>query len=71
MNGYVKWFEAKKGYGFIQAEDSRDYFCHYKDIEMEGFRTLSENDTVCFGTTQTDKGRRAINIQRCDKEKIF
>lgn len=50
MEGTVKWFNSQKGYGFIIGEDGKDYFIHYSQIQMEGFKTLSEGDIVSFET---------------------
>ncbi len=46
--GIVKWFNNKKGYGFIEQEDGTDLFVHFSNIEMDGFKTLDEGDRVCF-----------------------
>ena len=47
-NGTVKWFNEKKGYGFIQQENGQDLFVHYSSIKMDGFKTLTEGDAVVF-----------------------
>lgn len=66
MQGQVKWFDAQKGYGFIIGEDEKDYFVHYTQIQMEGFKTLSEGDIVSF-EVEIDKDNnshvQAINIE--------
>jgi len=61
--GTVKWFNARKGYGFISMEDGDDIFCHYSDIEMDGFKTLIENQKVSFEVKEGPKGLQAIHIQ--------
>jgi CspA family cold shock protein len=61
--GTVKWFNARKGYGFISMEDGDDIFCHYSDIEMEGFKTLVENQRVSFEVKEGPKGLQAIHIK--------
>jgi CspA family cold shock protein len=61
--GTVKWFNARKGYGFISMEDGDDIFCHYSDIEVEGFKTLNENQRVSFEIKEGPKGLQAINIK--------
>ncbi len=62
--GTVKWFSEKKGYGFIEQEDGNDLFVHHSDIEMEGFRTLSEGDRVSFNIEESDRGPKAKNVVR-------
>lgn len=58
MNGTVKWFDPRKGYGFILGEDGMDYFVHYTAIvQEEGFRTLRENAAVTFDAGTDDAGR--------------
>ncbi len=61
--GKVKWFNEKKGYGFIQMEDSQeDVFAHYTNIQGEGFKTLVEGQVVEFEVMQDAKGAKALNI---------
>ncbi len=61
-NGIVKWFDNKKGYGFIEQEESGgDIFVHYSAINTSGFKTLSEGDRVSFEVTDGD---RAANQHR-------
>jgi CspA family cold shock protein len=63
--GKVKWFDGKKGYGFIEKEDgSGDVFVHYQDIVGEGYRTLHEGDRVEFEIAESPKGEKAIKIKR-------
>jgi len=61
MEGKVKWYNFKKGFGFIQAEDEKDYFVHYTQVP-KGV-TLKDNDKVTFEVKETDKGLQATNIQ--------
>ena len=61
MEGKVKWFNTRKGYGFIQGDDGTDYFVHYKALP-EGVQ-LNENDRVTFDAVETDKGKQAQNVQ--------
>lgn len=61
--GKVKWFNNKKGFGFIIAEDGQsDVFVHYSVIEKNGFKTLKENSEVEYEATQTDKGLKATKV---------
>jgi len=60
--GTVKWFNPRKGYGFISTEDGKDIFVHYADITGEGYRTLVEGDQVSFDVVEGEKGLRAENV---------
>ena len=60
--GKVKWFNPRKGYGFIATEDGRDIFVHYASISGEGYRTLAEGDEVTFDIVEGEKGLRAENV---------
>lgn len=60
--GKVKWFDAQKGYGFIEVEGSKDVFVHYSAILTEGFRTLSEGQQVNFDLVQGMKGPQAEKV---------
>lgn len=62
MKGTVKWFNATKGYGFIQVEDGDDVFVHYSAIQGEGFKTLEEGQAVEFEITEGDRGPQAANV---------
>jgi len=63
--GTVKWFDNKKGFGFIEPDGSEeDVFVHYSSVQMEGFKTLEEGDRVNFEVTQGEKGLRAVNVRR-------
>ncbi len=57
--GKVKWFNDAKGYGFIEAEDGVDVFVHYSVITAEGYKSLSEGQTVYYESIETPKGRQA------------
>ena len=61
--GKVKWFNAAKGYGFIEPKDGgKDLFVHYDSIKTEGYKSLNEGDEVSFEITQGPKGPQAINV---------
>ena len=62
MKGRVKWFNAEKGYGFIQTEDGSDVFVHYSAIQEEGYRSLEEGQLVEFETVPGAKGPQAANV---------
>ena len=66
-NGKVKWFDAKKGYGFIAQENGEDVFVHFSSIGGEGFRTLEDGEEVTFDITQGTKGLQASNVLRVGK----
>ena len=61
-NGVVKWFDERKGYGFIQREDGPDLFVHFSGINGAGFKSLKEGDKVSFEVEQGKKGPAAINV---------
>ena len=60
--GRVKWFNEKKGFGFISKEEGNDVFVHFSAINREGFKTLSEGDEVEFEVTKGPKGEQATNV---------
>jgi CspA family cold shock protein len=62
--GKVKWFSAKKGYGFITSDDGKDVFVHFNEIKGEGFKTLEEGDEVEFEISSGPKGDHATNVKR-------
>ncbi len=63
-DGVVKWFNEKKGFGFIAVDESNDVFVHYSAISMPGFKTLLEGDRVTFDIEDTDRGPAARNVMR-------
>jgi CspA family cold shock protein len=62
MNGTVKWFNAGKGFGFIEREDGPDVFVHHSGINATGFKSLNEGDRVSFDIVQGPKGPSATNV---------
>jgi CspA family cold shock protein len=62
--GTVKWFNDRKGYGFINEESGRDIFVHFSSIEMPGFKTLTEGEEVSFEVEESDRGPEAKNVVR-------
>jgi len=64
MRGKVKWFNAEKGYGFIDYLEGSDIFVHYSAIQLNGFKTLEEGQAVEFELLETDKGLQASNVTK-------
>jgi CspA family cold shock protein len=60
--GRVKWFNDKKGYGFIEQDGGEDIFVHFSAIQGSGYRTISENDMVEFEVVEGPKGKQAANV---------
>jgi cold shock protein len=65
--GKVKWFDQKKGYGFISTDDGTDVFVHHTGIEGSGSKTLTEGQQVEFETEQSEKGPRAVQVRGLDQ----
>ena len=67
MTGKVKWFNAEKGYGFIEREDGGDVFVHFSAIQVEGYKTLEETledgQTVEFDVVEGSRGEQAANVR--------
>ncbi len=63
MNGKVKWFDSKKGYGFIIGEDGREIFVHFTGIAKDGFKSLEEGQAVEFEIGNGAKGEQAIDVK--------
>ena len=61
---YDKWFDDRKGYGFIEQEDGTDVFVHHSGINATGFKSLSEGDSVTFDVEQGQKGPAAVNVTK-------
>lgn len=64
MTGKVKWFNAEKGYGFIQRADAKDIFVHFSGILAEGYKTLEKGWDVEFDVMQIERGEQAVNVRR-------
>ncbi len=62
MEGSVKWFNAQKGYGFIEVDDGNDVFVHYSEIQGDGFKTLDEGQNVEFEIVEGNRGPQAANV---------
>ena len=63
--GTVKWFNDQKGFGFITDENGKDVFVHFSGLNMDGFKSLKENQAVEFEVTDGAKGPQAINVTIC------
>jgi len=65
IEGTVRWFNARKGYGFIDRDDGQgSVFVHYSDIEAEGYKSLEEGEHVSFEVIESDKGPKAVRVRR-------
>jgi len=64
QKGKVKWFNAEKGYGFIEADDGTDVFVHFSAITMEGYKVLDEGTEVQFEVVEGAKGPQAANVTK-------
>ena len=62
MLGKVKWFNAEKGYGFIEREDGSDVFVHFSAIQDDGFKSLTEGQNVTFDIVDGNRGPQAANV---------
>jgi len=62
--GRVKWFNSKKGYGFIENSEHGDVFVHYSAIDGSGFRSLEEGEQVTFEVEESTKGLQAIKVKK-------
>lgn len=67
VSGIVKWFDVKKGYGFITYDDSEEIFVHFTAIEEDGFKQLDENQAVSFEIREGARGPQAANVKKIDK----
>jgi len=64
MEGKVKWFNADKGYGFIERDSGEDVFVHFSAIQGDGFKTLDEGQSVEFDVVDGNRGKQAENVVR-------
>jgi cold shock protein len=64
MEGRIKWYSEKKGYGFIESDEIDDIFVHSSGIKDHGFFTLEANDRVSFEIKNTPRGKQAVNVRR-------
>lgn len=64
MQGKIKWFNSEKGFGFIEREGGDDVFVHFSAIQMDGYKTLDEGQTVEFDIVKGDRGAQAANVRR-------
>jgi len=65
--GIIRWFDNKKGYGFIEKEsDGKDLFVHYSAIDMEGYKTLKAKEEVEFDIVEGDNGPQAADVRRVE-----
>ncbi|MHC4269214.1 MAG: cold shock domain-containing protein [Planctomycetota bacterium] len=65
--GIVKWFDVKKGFGFIQQEDGSDVFVHYSNITGDGFKVLEDGENVEFEVVEGSKGLQAQNVMKAEE----
>lgn len=63
-DGIVKWFNNKKGFGFIELEEGKDIFVHHTSINMKGYKTLNEGERVHFDIEETNRGPAAKNVTK-------
>ena len=65
-NGTVKWFNNEKGFGFISVEGGDDVFAHFSAINLDGFKTLEEGQTVTYDVVESNRGQQANNVTVVD-----
>jgi len=65
--GIVKWFDTKKGFGFIRSDDGSKVFIHYTQIEKEGFKGLKRGEKVTFEIIESERGPQATKVQIVDE----
>ena len=62
VGGVTKWFDKKKGYGFVTSDDGKDFFIHFSNISMEGYKVLEKGQKVRFEVKPDVKGPQAVNV---------
>ena len=67
MKGTVKWFDVKKGFGFIQQDDGNDVFVHHSNISGSGFKVLEDGESVEFEVVEGNKGLQAQNVVKAEE----
>lgn len=70
VQGQVKWFDPRKGFGFIIGPAGQDIFVHYSSIEGEGFRVLKDGSGVVYDAEESDKGWKATKVERADPPEV-
>jgi CspA family cold shock protein len=73
ITGFVKWFDAKKGYGFISVEDKEDIFVHFSNVQMDGFKKLDMGDRVELEVKESKEGKgpEALNVKIISKDRRY
>lgn len=71
MLGTIKWFNNKKGFGFIRDEVGNDIFVHFSALNMDGFKELKDGEEVEFDVMETEKGTQAVNVKRISNNKKY
>lgn len=67
-HGQVKWFDPKKGFGFIIGPEGQDVFVHYSEIRGDGFRSLKDGESVCYELIESPKGWQAQSVHRAQED---
>ncbi|MCD6232177.1 cold shock domain-containing protein [Candidatus Aerophobetes bacterium] len=66
--GTVKWFDDRKGYGFIERENGKDVFVHFSNIQTDGFKSLEKGEKVSFEVEDTDRGPQAVKVVKVSEQ---
>lgn len=64
QNGTVKWFHSTKGYGFIENENGENFFVHFSNLTMKGYKSLDVGQKVTFEVVENERGKQAINVTK-------